>query len=128
MNEERFAYRIRQGLNHGLRDISPSVSRRLEAARHHALEHQKQSARQSSLVSANGAPMDHIDFRLGDRARQALAIGALLVGMLIAVYWQGHQYVDDLADVDSALLSDSMPPDAFLDKGFAAWLNSSSED
>ncbi|QKV57409.1 MAG: DUF3619 family protein [Dechloromonas sp.] len=37
MNEERYASRVRQALNHGLNDISPAVARRLEAARHQAL-------------------------------------------------------------------------------------------
>ena len=33
MNEIRQASRIRQALNHSLKDISPAASRRLEAAR-----------------------------------------------------------------------------------------------
>ena len=33
MNEERYAFRVRQALNHGLKDIPPAASRRLEAAR-----------------------------------------------------------------------------------------------
>lgn len=30
MKEERYAYRVRQVLNHGLKDIPPAASRRLE--------------------------------------------------------------------------------------------------
>ena len=50
MNEERYGYRIRQALNHGLPDISPAASRRLEAARHMALSRQKQPS--PALASA----------------------------------------------------------------------------
>ena len=128
MTDERFANRIRQGLNRSLDNISPSALRRLEAARHHALAHQKQSVRQLSLAGAN--TNTHFGFNLmhGDRMRQVLAILALLIGMVVAFSWQAHQYVSDLEEIDSAVLTDFVPPEAFLDKGFAAWLNDSSED
>ncbi|MGE5385946.1 MAG: DUF3619 family protein [Betaproteobacteria bacterium] len=127
MNEERFAHRIRQGLNRNLDEISPTALRRLQAARHFALEHHKQPT--FGLALAGGSATHSLgDFLHNNRARQAMAIVALLVGMATALYWQGHQYVSDLEDVDSALLSDSLPPEAFLDKGFAAWLDDSSEE
>jgi hypothetical protein len=126
MNEERFAYRVRQGLNRSLDDISPTALRRLEAARHFALDRQKQPAIQLAAAGANGRALGNL---LGhDGIRQALAMLALLIGMAVALSWQGHQYVSDLEDVDSALLSDSLPPEAFLDMGFAAWLDDSSEE
>ena len=50
MNEERYAYRVRQALNHGLKDIPPAASRRLEAARHLALSKQKQAEPQLVLA------------------------------------------------------------------------------
>ena len=127
MTEERFAYHICQGLNRSLDDISPGALRRLEAARHHALSHQRQEVRQTAPVLAGTA--EHGDIKLSVDARfwQMMAILLLLVGMALAVYWQGHQYINDLEDIDSALLTDDIPPDAFLDKGFAAWLDSSEE-
>lgn len=128
MTEERLAYRIRQGLNQSLGDIPPSAARRLEAARHHALNHQKQPVAEWAFAGsiANGAFARLIHGR--DQARHILAMLALLLGMAIAFYWHAHQYVNELEDVDSALLTDALPPDAFLDKGFAAWLHDSSED
>lgn len=128
MTEERFANRIRQGLNHSLDELSPSALRRLEAARHHALAHQKQSVRQLSLAGATATANLGFDFMHSDRMRQVLAVLALLIGMAIAFSWQAHQYVSDLEELDSAVLTDSVPPEAFLDKGFAAWLDDSSED
>ncbi len=127
MTEERIANRIRQCLNHGLDNISPTAERRLQAARHHALMHQKQPAREMILAAPGSAALTG-DFPHGLRARQMLAIAALLIGMAAASIWHAHQYISDLEDVDSALLTDSVPPEAFLDKGFAAWLDDSSED
>ena len=59
MNEERYASRIRQALNHGLNDTSPAVARRLEAARHQAISRQKQTAPQLALAG-NKTPAFHI--------------------------------------------------------------------
>lgn len=120
MNEERYGYRVRQALNHGLKDIPPAASRRLEAARHLALSRQKQTAPQMALVGFGGA-----SFRLGSHVpylKQILAIAALLFGMWIAFYWHSVEYVTALEEVDSALLTDDLPPDAFLDNDFFTWL------
>ncbi len=128
MNEERFAYHVRQRLNHGLDDVSPSVLRRLEASRHHALTHQKQEVPVRVLAIDSGGRFGlHVAFDEG-RFRQWMGMLLLLLGILFAVYWQGQLYVEDLEDIDSALLADDIPPDAYLDKGFAAWLDNSSEE
>ena len=60
--------------------------------------------------------------------KQVLAIIALLTGMWIAFYWQSTQYVSELEEVDSALLSDDLPPDAFLDNDFFEWLKDDSSE
>ncbi len=125
MNEERYAHRIRQSLNYGLQDIPQATARRLEAARMLALSRQKQRAPQ--LATAGG----HGHFHVGSdssHAKQALAILALLVGMYLSFYWQSHQYISNLEEVDSALLADDLPPEAFLDKGFSAWLSDDSSE
>lgn len=126
MNEERFAYHLRQRLNRSLDDVPVGVLRRLEASRHHALAHQKLGICAAVLVPAGGIEKHDL---LGDFAlRQILGVLVLLLGIFFAFYWQGHQYVRDLEDIDSALLSDDIPLDAFLDKGYAAWLEKSSEE
>jgi len=124
MNEERYAGRIRQALNHGLADISPAASRRLEAARHLALSRQKQPALElvaASHGSTSFNPAARIPF-----LKQMLAIAALLLGMWLSFYWQSLQYSSDLEEVDSALLSDDLPPEAFMDKDFLEWLKDDS--
>lgn len=127
MNEERYAYRVRQALNHGLKDIPPAASRRLEAARHQALARQKQAAPQMVLAGFGSH-----SFRTGSHTpylKQILAVLALLLGMWISFYWHSVQYVTELEEVDSALLTDDLPPDAFLDNDFFEWLvDDSSED
>lgn len=124
MNEERYAYRVRQALNHGLKDIPPSASRRLEAARHLALAKQKQANPQLALAGIGA----HF-FGSGSTPRylrQILSVVALLVGMWLSFYWHSVQYVTELQDVDSALLADDLPPEAFLDNDFFEWLKDDS--
>ena len=128
MNEERYASRIRQALNHGLKDIAPACARRLEAARHLALTRQKQSAPQMALAghTAHGVFRFAADNRY---LRQILAVMALLLGMWISFYMDSVTYVGAIEEVDSALLSGDLPPEAFLDNDFFHWLlDDSSED
>ena len=53
---------------------------------------------------------------------------ALLLGMWLSFYWHSVQYVTELEEVDSALLADDLPPDAFLDDDFISWLTDDSPD
>jgi hypothetical protein len=120
MNEERYASRVRQALNHGLKDIPPASARRLEAARHLALAHQKQAVPQMVMA---GHHASRFHFATDNRyMRQILAVLALLLGMWISFYLDSVNYISALEEVDSALLSDDLPPEAFLDNDFFEWL------
>ena len=126
MNEERYAHRVRQALNHGLNDISPAAVRRLEAARHLAIAKQKQPVAQ--LATAGHAPHS---FGFGSHIpyfKQILAVAALLLGMWLSFYWQSVQYSSALEEVDSALLSDDLPPEALMDNDFFEWLKDNSPE
>lgn len=126
MREERFAGRIRQALNHGLQDVPPAATRRLEAARHLALSRQKQA---EPRLAMNHDGRGHFSFGQDSRyLRHILSVLALLVGMWIAFYWHSDQYITEVEEVDSALLSDELPPEAFLDNDFFEWIKDSSEE
>ncbi|MBL8419401.1 MAG: DUF3619 family protein [Dechloromonas sp.] len=121
MNEERYASRVRQALNHGLKDILPASARRLEAARHLALSRQQQEVPRLALAGQHGH--GHFHFSSDKRhLRQTLAVLALLLGMWISFYMDSLTYVSAIEEVDSALLSDDLPPEAFLDNDFFEWL------
>ena len=48
---------------------------------------------------------------------------ALLVAGLVAIYsWQQEQGAADIEELDAQLLADDLPLDAYLDRGFEAWL------
>ena len=47
----------------------------------------------------------------------------LLVAGLFAIYsWQQEQCAADIEELDAQLLTDDLPIDAYLDRGFEAWL------
>ena len=50
----------------------------------------------------------------------------LALGLLAISEWQQDARINDIAAVDIALLSDDVPPDAYIDSGFLAFLKLSS--
>ena len=56
----------------------------------------------------------------------------LIFGLIGIAQWQDDSRINDIAEVDAALLSDDVPPDAYADSGFMAFLKngplSDSED
>ena len=125
MNEQHFAYKVRQHLNRGVHDLRPETLDRLAAARALALNHQKQPAKSPVLAAVGGIfSFDAVVPRL----TQILAGLALLLCAAYSTYWVADQHVKELGDIDSAILADELPIGAFTDKGFAAWLDPASQD
>lgn len=122
MNELHFAYKIRQHLNHGLRELPAGTLDRLQNARQLALARQRVSVHQSVLAGAGSFVQQHLD---------NLHVKQVFLGLVVALamatytYWYADQSVTELEAIDSALLSDDLPIAAFTDRGFDAWLKSS---
>jgi hypothetical protein len=68
-----------------------------------------------------------IDFNFAAHARTVLAIMALTVGATGTYYWNAFAEAQEYEEIDSALLADELPPSAYLDKGFHAWLERGSD-
>lgn len=123
MNELHFAHRVRQQLNSGLHDLPPSTLGRLQAARELALAHQKIAVHQSVLAAAGSFLHRQFDQL---HLKQVLAALALVTGIATYTYWHADESIAELGAIDSALLADDLPIGALTDKGFDAWLKSSS--
>jgi hypothetical protein len=122
MNELHFAFRIRQQLNSGLQKLDDDQLERLKAAREKALAVQKQPAANPVFAAAGHFFRFHFD---GMRTRHILSALAVAVALAFYAHWQAEQLIDDLSNVDSALLSEDLPVEALLDKDFDKWLKSS---
>jgi hypothetical protein len=121
-NEElKFAHKIRKVLNHGAEGIDARVADRLFEARQAALGRQRVEA---GFAFAGGRCDMKMLFGYG---RTLVAAFALVLGVVTSYYWNHFEQAAENEAVDSALLSDDLPPAAYLDKGFQAWLERSSQ-
>ncbi|HVC12824.1 MAG TPA: DUF3619 family protein [Burkholderiales bacterium] len=119
MNELQFGNKVRQVLNRGT-DLDARALARLRAARGRAL-----SVQRIENVPAL-AWADNILGRLGGLAGVSLRVllpAVLLVGGLLGIYsWQQNHHAVEVTEIDAKLLTGDLPIDAYLDKGFEAWL------
>ena len=117
IQEKQFGHRIRHILNHGAHEVPPGVAERLAAARQRALE---RHGAEPGLAWADNVT--------GSTGWAGLALRVLLpLAMLIAcagaLYtWQQKQRAAEIEEVDALLLTDDLPIDAYLDRGFQNWL------
>ncbi len=126
---DRFGMRIAQRLSAAGADLPHDISERLRAARVQAVEKRKwvlaqsaselfQDSRSGTLMAGHGDGHPNWWNRLG-------ALGLLLtlvIGLFAIDVIQDEMGARELADVDAALLTDDLPPAAYLDAGFAQFL------
>ncbi|MGZ8274245.1 MAG: DUF3619 family protein [Burkholderiaceae bacterium] len=132
MNENEFGYRIRQALNEGADRLDYKTAYRLEQARQKAITaHRAGSAPawNPALVPAGG-PSFGDEGRVGWAHRLGLAapLLALAIGFVGIYQWQHEQRINQLADIDFAVLLDEAPIEAYADKGFGALLQTSTDE
>lgn len=119
--EQEIAKKIICELDRGTRELDRATALRLAAARDQALDRFKQPPSES--LATAGAFFHHGYGRYGNGFRYILPLMVLLLGLAGIVYWQGSNDADgEVADIDARLLTDDLPIDAYLDKGFDSWL------
>lgn len=124
MNEDtEFGYKARQILNQGVDNLDRGVAGRLHDARQIALDCQKISVEGFRLA---GIGRD-LEFSVLTNARSLVAVMALIVGATGTYYWNAFEQAQEYEEIDSALLADELPPSAYLDRGFQAWLELASD-
>ena len=121
MNEHQqhqFGNRVRHILNSG--SLAPQLERRLQAARELALSRQRPErapalAWADNLLGRSGGWTTGVVYTV-------LSL-ALLAGSAAGIYnWQLSQRIAELEEIDAQLLTDDLPIDAYLDRGFQNWL------
>ena len=114
-SELEFAFQVKRRLNDGTDTLASGTTERLRAARERALGAQRQPA---AVAQAAGIP---VSFSFGWLAQLA-PLAVLVVGLVGMNFWQQSQSAVEIADIDVQMLVDELPPIAYLDKGFRAWL------
>jgi hypothetical protein len=125
MNEDlTFSNKIRKLLNGSL-ILSADQSERLRAARERALTQQRTTQPALAVVLS-----DRLTAALGGgpgfASQMAVSVLFLVFGMVGISVWNSSQQPTDIEEIDAALLTSELPIDAYLDKGFDAWLKRSS--
>lgn len=126
MNRESYdelAHKLGQTLDRGAENLDRGIRDKLQAARQRALAHQKVAIAGLSL-----AGLGHFASEvLLPQARMLAMLSTLVLGVIGTYYWNSFQQAAENVEVDSALLADDLPINAYLDRGFRAWLEHSSQ-
>ncbi len=121
MNEDLFGAKARNLLNQGLTLDATKITQ-LRAAREQALSRQRQV---SWVLIPQWAGRV-----FGSHSNAGWLLVPLVFGVLALIafqYFQSNQIVDELVELDAAVLKGELPIDAYLDSGFQAWLKKSTE-
>lgn len=124
MNERYIAHQLVALLDERTQHLDDKIARRLQASRQKALAVQRVSEARLSLAGVVGGVLDEI----GGVARSWTTLAALVVLAAGAYHSSQVQRQAEIEEVDSALLADDLPIDAYLDRGFDAWLKDHSRD
>ena len=118
-------------LTKGTADLPYEISERLRAARAQAVSKRKIALTQTagSVVNAgSGAALtwgSNDGLNWWSRIGSVVPLIALVVGLLTINSVQSDNRAREVAEVDSALLTDELPPAAFSDPGFIQFLKAS---
>lgn len=129
--EDRYALKLTARLSEGSSELPHDISERLRVARMQALAKRKvaPSIRTATVVLGQGGSatlsMGNENPGWWSRLASAVPIFALVVGMLTIYIVQNDNRTDELAEVDSALLTDDLPTAAYTDPGFVEFLKTS---
>ncbi len=127
MNEDiEFIYKIRHILNQGTVSLDTDLQARLHQARQIALAHRHREAAATNTGFVLAGFSSWIAHQLYGHARSLAIVIALSVGTAGICYWNSIEQAQERDEIDSALLTDELPPSAYLDSGFQAWLDPTS--
>ncbi|MBI1965776.1 MAG: DUF3619 family protein [Betaproteobacteria bacterium] len=126
--QEQLARRIAQHLEYGVGEIDTGTRGRLAAARKIALARYRGQPEPLFGLAWAGQALARVSEHRFYGARHLIAIALLVLALIGVAYRQTMMSGNgnDLADLEVALLTDELPINAYLDKGFDSWLKRSS--
>jgi Protein of unknown function (DUF3619) len=129
--QDRFGLRVAARLSVGNTDLPHDISERLRVARQQAVSQRKPTqlvtiTQSATAVYGSGGSasmgFDDEGLNVWNRVASFLPLIALVVGLVAISVIQNDLSAKELAEVDSALLIDDLPPAAYADAGFAQFL------
>ena len=119
MNEMQFGTKIRHILNGGLQ-LDEAQATRLARARVQALERLRPEPAPAFVWADN--VLGQLGGWGGVSLRLVAPAIALAIGIAAIFTWQQNRRAAEVEEIDALLLTDDLPIDAYLDRGFQNWL------
>jgi hypothetical protein len=117
MNENEFASKLKPWLDRSADAIGEMQATKLKAGRLRALDAYREPVRVLGLVTVPAGTAQTIHYTVVQRALLWLPILALIATLGVKSVQE-----TDVGELDAQLLTQELPPDAFLDQDFRAWL------
>ena len=130
--EVRMARLVRDLRDDNTNKVTPDIAEKLAKARNLALTHRQLEKkwlwqREFSFAIPGFSGKTDLDGKIWV-AFGALPLLALILSLFLIVNWQKNERIRDIAEVDSALLIDVVPPEAYHDDGFMRFLMTEGKD
>lgn len=125
--EARLGLRIASRLSEQTERLPHDLSERLRVAREQAVARARQvrqaeTAAAPATVQSNGSSLVLGSTPIWVRMASVLPLMLLVLGLVLIQHVHQQAEIDAAAEVDAALLADELPPEAYGDPGFVAFL------
>ena len=120
MNEKDFAEKLKPWLERAAGQVGQMQATRLRSARLRALDVYKEPVSILGLVTVSGGTLQELHYSVVQRSLLWLPIVVLVAALAV----MSASPEPDLGELDVQLLTQELPPDAFLDQEFRSWLGS----
>lgn len=127
--QDQFGMRVASRLDSASLELSHDISERLRAARTRAVAARLTPQSQLRLVPQTQVQNGVGLLQFGDeglniwsRVASLFPLLALVAGLALIQNFMDDDRANELAEVDSALLTDDLPPSAYADPGFLQFL------
>lgn len=130
IEQDRLGLRVAARLSDATYELPHDISERLRVSRVQALAKRKiytPKTATSIALSGGAAVMTFGNERFSgwNRIASAVTLLALVVGLIAINMIQNENRANEIAEIDTALLMDDLPPLAYADDGFAHFLKQS---
>lgn len=124
--QTRFALRVAARLSERSNDLEPELGERLRVAREQALQRARLArateAAPGRVGTSGGALLLGGGRRWWTRIAAVVPAIALIAGLIAIRHLETEAEISTAAEIDAALLTDDLPPNAYSDAGFAEFL------